>query len=30
LEKMKEEIKDSTEVDTLVEFIQSSSRGVIK
>lgn len=30
LEKIEEEIDDSTEVDFLVEFIQSSSRGVIK
>jgi UDP-N-acetylglucosamine acyltransferase len=30
LDKIKEEIQDSTEVDFLVEFIQSSSRGVIK
>ncbi len=30
LEKIEEEIKDSTEVNFLLEFIQSSSRGVIK
>jgi UDP-N-acetylglucosamine acyltransferase len=30
LEKIKEEINDSTEVDFLVEFIDSSRRGVIK
>lgn len=30
LEKIKEEIKDSAEVDRLVEFIHSSSRGVTK
>jgi UDP-N-acetylglucosamine acyltransferase len=30
LEQIKEEIKDSVEVDALVEFIQTSSRGVIK
>lgn len=30
LERIKEEINESTEVDLLVEFIQSSSRGVIK
>jgi UDP-N-acetylglucosamine acyltransferase len=30
LERISEEIKDSAEVDSLVEFIQSSSRGVIK
>jgi UDP-N-acetylglucosamine acyltransferase len=30
LEKIKEEISESAEVDLLVEFIQSSSRGVIK
>jgi UDP-N-acetylglucosamine acyltransferase len=30
LEKIKEEIKEAAEVDSLVEFIQSSSRGVIK
>lgn len=30
LEKIKEEIKDSSEVVALVEFIQTSSRGVIK
>ena len=30
LEKMREEITDSAEVDLLIEFIQSSSRGVIK
>jgi UDP-N-acetylglucosamine acyltransferase len=30
LAKIKEELKDSAEVDALVEFIQSSSRGVIK
>lgn len=30
LEKIKEEIKDSAEVDTLVQFIETSQRGVIK
>jgi len=30
LDKIKEEIQESNEVDFLVEFIQSSSRGVIK
>jgi len=30
VEKIREELKDSAEVDALVEFIQSSSRGVIK
>lgn len=30
LEKIAEELKDSAEVDSLLEFIQSSSRGVIK
>ena len=30
LEKIREEIKDSAEVDSLVEFIESSRRGVIK
>jgi UDP-N-acetylglucosamine acyltransferase len=30
LEKIKEEIKDSQEVDALVEFIESSKRGVTK
>lgn len=30
LEKIKDEIKDCAEVDSLVEFIQTSSRGVIK
>ncbi|HEY8188465.1 MAG TPA: acyl-ACP--UDP-N-acetylglucosamine O-acyltransferase [Pyrinomonadaceae bacterium] len=30
LERIKEELKDSAEVDTLVEFIESSKRGVIK
>ena len=30
LEKIEEEIKDSTEVDFLLEFIRSSNRGVIK
>jgi UDP-N-acetylglucosamine acyltransferase len=30
LERINEELKDSAEVESLVEFIQSSSRGVIK
>jgi UDP-N-acetylglucosamine acyltransferase len=30
VERIKEELKDSAEVDSLVEFIESSSRGVIK
>jgi UDP-N-acetylglucosamine acyltransferase len=30
LERIKEELKDSAEVDALVEFIESSKRGVIK
>jgi UDP-N-acetylglucosamine acyltransferase len=30
LERIKEELKDSSEVDALVEFIESSKRGVIK
>ncbi|MBA2606938.1 MAG: acyl-[acyl-carrier-protein]--UDP-N-acetylglucosamine O-acyltransferase, partial [Acidobacteria bacterium] len=30
LEKIKEEIKDCAEVDLLIEFIETSKRGVVK